>query len=231
MDAATQRMLKMAVATEEQGAATLEQMYEQGHQLRRIQDDQKRVDHNLDTSDRILKNMGSFLGWRTWGMSSKIAKSEQGKAKMGEIAEGAVDISDGGGHAAAGAGAKGGGKGRCKCSGASDALAAGAGGSSGGAPPDAFDVIGGIMGKLEQQALAMNAELKAQADDIDTVTEKTEHQQERVKKDTKRTAAVGGKKAKAAASEGMADAVLNAASGSKRPVSNRMAALKAMQGM
>ena len=81
----------------------------------------------------------------------------------------------------------------------------------------------------------MNAELKAQSEEIDKVTEKTDDHRSRVAKDIKLTAQVGGKKVKKIASQaGQADAVQaamrSAAKETKAP-SSRMAALKAMQGM
>ena len=91
----------------------------------------------------------------------------------------------------------------------------------------------------------MNAELKAQSNQIDGITETTERQQSRVARDIQRTAAVGGRSAKKAAkdstaAEGVARSAAKAAAGAAagaagaaggRPVSGRMAAIRAMQGL
>ncbi len=77
----------------------------------------------------------------------------------------------------------------------------------------------------------MNAELKAQSDQIDKVTDKTMDQKARVAKQTKATASCGGRGAKKEAGGSLGDEAIQSIGGGARPVSARMAALKAMQGM
>mmetsp|Transcript_5385 Transcript_5385/g.14172 ORF Transcript_5385/g.14172 Transcript_5385/m.14172 type:complete len:263 (-) Transcript_5385:489-1277(-) len=217
IDAAKLRMLRMAASTVEQGAATLEQMEAQGEQMKRIQTDQAKVQQNLDTSDKILKGMTSFLGWRAWGQSS----TTSGKGKAQAVYTKHEAASKGGGKGGAGGGG------------------AGGGGFSGGVPeegeegPDAMDHISNMMATMHQQALAMQSELKGQSSQLDTLVDTTQNQQSQVGKSTRKTAAVGGKKAKKEMNEGALSTAQEMASRvveGKPPISARMAAMRAMQG-
>jgi len=70
-----QRTLRLADTTRGIGATTLQQMHEQGEQLDRIAKDEAKVKANLDTSDRILRTMGSWRGAFANMVSSPIAQS------------------------------------------------------------------------------------------------------------------------------------------------------------
>jgi hypothetical protein len=67
IDEATKRILRTAVATRDVGAATLQQLEQQGEQMQRIKGDQAKVKVNLDKSDKLFLGMTSYLGWRAWG--------------------------------------------------------------------------------------------------------------------------------------------------------------------
>ena len=62
IESSLQRTLRLAQSTANVGANTLQQMHEQGEQLDRIARDEQKVKANLDTSDRILRTMGSWRG-------------------------------------------------------------------------------------------------------------------------------------------------------------------------
>ena len=181
--AAVQRTLRVAAATVETGAATLGALSEQGEQLRRIDGDQGRIQRNLDTSDKVLKNMTSFLGWRSWGR-----KAPGGKASPGQT-HGAAP------HAGAPAGAAGVGAAGVGAAGAG----AGAGGSEQADAPDALDALGGMVATMNAQALAMRDELTTQSGQIDSLVAKTEEQRAQMGKTVKAVASVGGASARRAA--------------------------------
>ena len=71
IDESTKRMLQMATAARDTGSAMLEQLDSQGKQMNRIQVDQAKVQVNLDTTNRMLKGMNSFMGWRAWGQRAE----------------------------------------------------------------------------------------------------------------------------------------------------------------
>ena len=236
IDAATQRMVRMAQATRDQGAATLQQMEQQGQQMEAIKKDQAKVQHNLDTSDKLLKGMTSFLGWRAWG-AKPAATAQYGAANT----SGAMDATrpkDAATKSGRGGGRGIGGMGRGRGGGSSSGDA----GGEGGEPPDAMDTLSTLMSEMHAQALSMNAELKGQSTQIDSLVDTTLNQSSQVGKATKATASVGGKAAKAKAKQGgegsaavaaasaAASRAVQATAQAKAPVSARMQALKAMQG-
>lgn len=219
IDASTQRMLMLAMATREQGATTLEVMHAQGDQLKRIEDDQDRVQQNLDTGDNILKNMTSVMGWRTWGVKAarRVVNRKDEKPTCRESSDNFV-----------GAGTRK----------VVDVVVGSSGGSADGGgsqvhlppnPPGALDIISGIMTDMHQQALCMNTELKSQSGALDIMVEKTEKQNTQTSRAVKATASVGGKEAKQVVKYGPYTEVFNTSVAKERPVSSRMAALRAMQ--
>lgn len=230
IEAAKLRMLRTAAATRDQGAATLQQMEDQGEQMRRIQGDQAKVQQNLDTSDKILKGMTSFLGWRAWGQSSTTSGKAKAVAVYSKDGKDLTKDGKSGGAAAKGTprgcgGAAGGGP--------STLTAGGAGGAGGGEADDPMDSIAQMMSEMHQQALAMNSELKNQSTQLDGLVETTQDHQAKVAKNTKRTAAVGGKKAKQEMNDGAlstAQEMANRVVAGKPPISARTAARMALQG-
>ena len=215
MDEATRRMLRMAQSTVNTGAATLEQLHGQGEQLKRIEADQGRIQHNLDASNKILKGMTSFMGWRAWG-AKPAPKSEQGAYRSNYAEDGTQDfrpdISDGpgggggggysGGMGRAGGGARGG------CGGGGELTAEQEQAMMAGDP---MAHINSLVDQMQSQALAINGELKSQAAAIEKVTDTTERHQAQTAKATKQTASVGGRGAKKAVKAGTAEAALGMA--------------------
>ena len=206
------------------------------------------MQHNLDTSNKILKGMTSFMGWRAWGQSKDERYSSATPAKAagggadavlkGELGSGSRAAGKGGPSAAAGAAAAG---------------AAAAGGAA-GEPPDALDAVAAMMQTMHSQALAMNSEIKKREHQLDQLVDTSVSQNHQIHKNIKDTASVGGKKAKEAAKgagcfnasaskemsavkTGMQTAgevlsgerSLGSASAKVAAVSGRMAAFRAMQ--
>jgi hypothetical protein len=193
--------------------------------MRRIQTGQAQVQTNIDTSNKLLKGMTSFMGWRAWGTKADKTKPQfVNHGGLGGDAEGSAaetqQRAGGGARVAAGRSAGAG----------ADNPFSGGGGGGGGEEPDAFDQISAMMSEMHQQALAMNAELKAQDPLLDNLVDTAHKHNSDVYKATKATASVGGRKAKAVAKEGAGissvDGALKAAGVGR---TGRMAALKAMQ--
>jgi hypothetical protein len=46
------------------------------NQMRRIQTGQAQVQTNIDTSNKLLKGMTSFMGWRAWGTKADKTKPQ-----------------------------------------------------------------------------------------------------------------------------------------------------------
>ena len=95
-----------------------------------------------------------------------------------------------------------------------------------------MSVLNSVLDEIEQQAVAMGDEIKAQSPQLDRIDANMEKHQARVAKQTKATASVGGKEAKKAARnedlEGAAEAMQRAAQRGVQQ-SARMAALQAMR--
>ena len=172
--AGLQRTLRMAQATRDVGASTLMQMHEQGEQLNRIATDEAKIKNNLETSDRILRTMGSLRG----AFSNMVTGQYDKKGKNDRMR----DLE----HEARRPGAGG-----------------GAGGASGAGPSgeaqegvlqgdEPIDAISRLMGDLKQQAVDMNHELKAQSNQLDDLADKTDSNMSHMVKNTNRARRIAG---------------------------------------
>jgi hypothetical protein len=165
--------LRMAVEARDTGAATLEKLDENGLAMRRIQGGQAQVQVNLDTSNKILKNMTSFMGWRTWGQK---AEPKQKGAKDDALAEEKTEAA-----AAVRANADAARKAVRAAQGVGNSgVPASVGGSSAAEPPDAMDQISAMLSEMHAQGVAMNAELKAQDPLLDDLVETAVNHNEQV---------------------------------------------------
>jgi hypothetical protein len=81
---------------------------------------------------------------------------------------------------------------------------------------DPMDAISSLMTEMHMQALAMNTELKHQAPVLDTMVETAMNQQAKVGQTTKKTAKIGGKKAKREMNS--VDAIASRVGGGKPPI-------------
>jgi hypothetical protein len=81
---------------------------------------------------------------------------------------------------------------------------------------DPMDAISSLMTEMHMQALAMNTELKHQAPVLDTMVETAMNQQAKVGQTTKKTAKIGGKKAKREMNS--VEAIASRVGGGKPPI-------------
>ena len=203
IDEATQRMIRVAVATRNTGAATLEQLAEQTEQLERVDSEHGRIQSNLTVSARILRNMTSLCGWKS--LCTRQKKRRKGRRADGDEDsdyDSNYDYDDYGGDAAAEGEESGEGGG---ASSADDRAAAAAPRPPAAAPDEevcGLGTVSNLVSELHEQAQAMNAELKLQSPRIDHLVEVSEGHIAQIQRSTGRTASAGGGGARRAMREG-----------------------------
>ena len=183
-----QRMLKMAAATAETGAATLNQLHHQGEQLKHIHKEQAKIDENLSTADKMLSSLESWRGAARTTVSGWFSGSRPASAR-GDKPSAAGDTSAPPPHAL------------------SASSKSPIGGLFGGAKASkqaaqAVDVsdddammgqLSGLMDSLQAQALAMNAEIKGQSTLLDGTIESAERQEGKLDRNNARAKKLIGK--------------------------------------
>jgi len=168
------RMLRMAATAAETGAATLEELHNQGEQLKHIRSEQAKIDENLTAADKLLTSLESWGGAArtaigSWfssasGSTPASARTDQRPSPAGATA---------GATSAAwppsdprsglfGASARGGG---------------GAATSDASARDEAMGQLSSLVGGLHAQALAMNDAIRDQNGMLDGTIASADKQQ------------------------------------------------------
>jgi hypothetical protein len=170
----TANMLRVAESASQTGVATLEALHGQRETLRQIREDQRKIDDDLSTSDRLLKGLESWRGAATNALSSwwNGGGTEQCSAATDRPRRAvAHSTSDGGSRQAAvsGRGAR-----------PSPAV-------SSAAADDPLSQLSGIVSGLHVQATEMNAEIRAQSVTLEEALSSADAQSEALRRNTQRS--------------------------------------------
>ena len=176
IEQSTARALRVAENATQVGAETLAALQTQHEQLHHIRDEQRRIEDNLATSERLLKGMESWRGAATNALSSWwYGSSGSTPAAAGDPPS--LAARTGGSRPPPKTSA---------CYGAAPAAAARPV-SSGAAGDDALNSLSGIVSGLCVQANAMNAELHAQSATLDAAVTSADSHSVALQRNTKRT--------------------------------------------
>jgi len=169
------RTLRTAEQTKNLGAETLHKLHEQGEQMDRIANDSAKVKANLDTSDQILRTMGSlrgaFINMVTGQYDKGDAKNKRGGHGGAAASTSSASMAEKHHHASMSTTAH------------VEPIAEG---------NEPIDQISRLMTDLKQQAVDMGTTLKGHSTQLDSLTSMTEDNSDHMARNTRKARALAG---------------------------------------